>query len=86
MKKDEEIKLISPLIWAYVGDSVYETYIRTKLVNTTNLKPNKLHKSAIQYVKASAQAEILKDILQYLTEDEKEIVRRTRNTRKSSSA
>lgn len=81
MREKEEINLISPLIWAYVGDSVYETYIRTKLVKNTNLKPNKLHKEAVKYVKASAQAKILKNILEYLTKEEEEIVRRTRNTR-----
>ena len=61
-KSEEEVNLISPLTWAYVGDSVYELYIRTKLVNKTNLKPHELHIKAIQYVKAEAQAKILKDI------------------------
>ena len=42
-KVKEEVNLMSPLTWAYVGDAVYELYIRTKLVNTTNLKPHKLH-------------------------------------------
>ena len=78
-KSKEEINLISPLTWAYVGDSVYELYIRTKLVNKTNLKPHELHIKAIQYVKAEAQAKILKDIYDKLTDDEKEIVRRGRN-------
>ena len=78
-KSEEEINLISPLTWAYVGDSVYELYIRTKLVNKTNLKPHELHIKAIQYVKAEAQAKILKDIYDKLTDDEKEIVRRGRN-------
>jgi ribonuclease-3 family protein len=79
MKNKEEINLISPLIWAYVGDSVYETYIRTKLVNFTNLHPNKLHTETIKYVKASSQAKILDKLLDKLSEEEKEIVRRTRN-------
>ena len=80
MKTVDEINQMSPLTWAYVGDSVYELYIRNHLVNTTNQKPQKLHLNAIKYVKAKAQADILKRITDYLTEEEKEIVRRTRNT------
>ena len=75
----EEVNLLSPLTWAYVGDCVYELYIRTKLVNETNLKPHKLHIETIKYVKSQAQAERLKKIQEYLTEEEKDIVRRGRN-------
>ena len=83
-RSKEEVNLMSPLTWAYVGDCVYELYIRTKLVNETNLKPHKLHIEAIKYVKAGAQAETLQKIYDELTQEEQNIVRRTRNTRKSS--
>ena len=76
----EEVNLMSPLTWAYIGDCVYELYIRTKLVNETNLKPHNLHVEAIKYVKAKAQAELLEKIMDKLTEEEQDIVRRTRNT------
>ena len=75
----EEVNLLSPLTWAYIGDCVYELYIRTKLVNETNLKPHKLHIETIKYVKAQAQAEQLRRIQESLTEEEKDIVRRGRN-------
>ena len=75
----EEVKLLSPLIWAYVGDCVYELYVRTKLVNSTNMKPHALHIEAIKYVKAQAQAQILSKIYNDLTDEEKDIVRRGRN-------
>mgnify|MGYP002517244632 FL=1 len=78
-KEEEDINLLSPLTWAYVGDAVYELYIRTNLVNKTKLKPHKLHIESIKYVKAKAQADILKEIMEKLTDDEKEIVRRARN-------
>ena len=77
-KDEQEINQLSPLTWAYVGDSVYEMYIRTYLSNTTNLNPHKLHVLSIKYVKANAQATILKEL--NLTDEEKEIVRRGRNT------
>ena len=76
----EEVNLISPITLAYVGDCVYELYIRTKLVNETNLKPHKLHIESIKYVKAKAQAELLEKIMDKLTEEEQDIVRRARNT------
>ena len=80
-KKDiKDAKMLSPLVWAYVGDSVYEMFIRTKLVNNSNAKPHKLHIESIKYVKAKAQADILKKILENLTDEEKDIVRRGRNT------
>ena len=58
----EEVALMSPLTWAYIGDAVYELYIRNKLINETNMKPHKLHIEAIKYVKAKSQAEKLNEI------------------------
>lgn len=78
-KSIEEINTLSPLTWAYVGDAVYELYIRMHLVNNTKLKPHRLHIEAIKYVKATAQANILKNIENSLTEKELEIVKRGRN-------
>ena len=80
MKNEKEVNLMSPLVWAYVGDSVYELFIRSYLVENTKMKPHKLHIESIKYVKAKAQADILEKIKDILTEKEKEIVRRTRNT------
>ena len=83
IKREKDIndaKLLSPLVWAYVGDSVYELFVRTKLTNKSNAKPHKLHIESIKYVKAKAQADILKRIQDNLTEEEKDIVRRGRNT------
>ena len=75
----DEVNLLSPLTWAYVGDCVYELYIRTKLVNETNLKPHKLHIETIKYVKAQSQAKLLEKIQDFLTDEEKDVVRRGRN-------
>lgn len=80
-RPEEEINLLSPLTWAYIGDAIFELYIRTNLVNKTNLKPHKLHIEAINYVKARAQAEFLQKIEEILTDEEKDIVRRGRNTK-----
>ena len=78
-KEINEVKLMKPLVWAYIGDSVYEQFIRMNLVNTTNLDPHRLHVESIKYVKAKAQAETLSKIYDKLTDEEKDIVRRGRN-------
>jgi len=81
----EEVKLMKPLVWAYIGDCIYEIFIRMKLVNSTNLDPHRLHIETIRHVKAKAQAETLEKIQAEivkkleLTEEEKDIVRRGRN-------
>ena len=76
-----DVNQMSPLVWAYIGDSIYEQYIRNYLVTNTKYKPHKLHIEATKFVKAAAQAKILQSIENDLTEEEKEIVRRTRNTK-----
>lgn len=75
-----DVNQMSPLVWAYIGDSVYEQYIREYLVTNTKYKPHKLHMEATKYVKAGAQAEILKKLETELTDEELDIIRRTRNT------
>lgn len=76
-----DVNQMSPLVWAYIGDSVYEQYIRDYLVTNTRYKPHKLHIEATKFVKAAAQAKILEQLENDLTQEEKEIVRRTRNTK-----
>jgi len=75
-----DVKMLSPLVWAYVGDSVFELFIRTHLVNNSNAKPHKLHLETIKFVKAESQAKILEKIWDLLTEEEQEIFKRGRNT------
>lgn len=71
-QKDEaQVNMMNPLVWAYIGDSVYELYVRNYLINNSNAKVHELHVNAIKYVKAKAQAEILKIIDTTLNEEEK---------------
>lgn len=71
---------LSPLVLAYVGDAVYELYIRTKLVAYPG-KMHQLHRMAVTYVQASRQAEIIHAWEPDLTDDEKDVVRRGRNAK-----
>lgn len=76
-----DIRMYNPLVLAYVGDSVYDTFIRTMLVSGGSTQVDKLHKRAIKYVQAKAQAEMLQKLHDSLTEEEQDIVRRGRNTK-----
>ena len=75
-----DVNQMSPLVWAYIGDSIYEQYIREYLVTNTKYKPHKLHIEATKFVKASAQSKILQMLEKDLNEEELDILRRTRNT------
>lgn len=81
---DSDIRMYNPLVLAYVGDSVYDTFIRTILVSNGSIQVNKLHKRSIKFVSAKAQAEITEQLYNILTEDEQDIVRRGRNTKSNS--
>ena len=62
---------INVLVLAYLGDTVYESYIREHLIRQNiNRKVNNLHKLAIQYSKAQAQATIIHELMDELTEEE----------------
>lgn len=81
-----ELVTMSPLVLAYLGDTVYETYIREHLIiQNTQRKVNDLHKLAIKYVKAKAQATIIHEIETELTEEESKIYKRGRNQKSNTS-
>ncbi|MCT4663392.1 MAG: Mini-ribonuclease 3 [Tissierellales bacterium] len=82
--KNREVQMMGPLQLAYVGDAVYEMYIRNYLIENKNAKVNQLHRLATHYVKAKAQSDILWRIESELTDEEKTIVRRGRNAKSYS--
>lgn len=69
----------SPLALAFIGDAVYEEFIRTKILLRANMSANKLHKEAVKYVKASGQSDAMKVLLSLLTEEEEDVFKRGRN-------
>ena len=74
----------SPLALAYIGDGVYEIFIRTYVMNKGNAPVNKLHKASRELVKASAQAKLYHVIEGLLTENEMAVLRRGRNAKSVS--
>lgn len=72
---------LSSLALAFVGDTVYDLLVRETLVSDANRPVNALHRLAVDKVKASAQAQAIKDILPLLTQEEAAVFKRARNTR-----
>lgn len=69
------------LVLAYLGDSIYETYIRKFLIDLGICKVKELQSEAIKYVSAKGQAKYLKEIidLSMLSKEELDVVTRARN-------
>lgn len=83
--KKESIS-INPLVFAYIGDAVYEVIIRNYLINSNmNMNVHKLHIKATGYVKAKAQCEYMKVILDRLNEEELSVFKRGRNAKSYTS-
>ena len=76
----KEPRLMSPLVLAYIGDTVYDLYVRTQLLLTCDATAHGLHVMATKRVCAKAQAEAVQRILPTLTEEEQYIFRRGRNS------
>ena len=72
---------MNSLALAYLGDGVYELYIRKYLTKKGNYKVKDLQKMAIDYVSAKAQSNFLDKMIKenFLTEEELEIIKRARN-------
>lgn len=70
---------ISNLGLAYIGDGVYELMVRSYLCLQGKATNKGLHKAAVKYVAAPAQAQAVKVILPRLSEEEGDVFRRGRN-------
>lgn len=86
MINQSDVKQMSPLVWAYMGDAVYEKFIREYVIRQGLCKNGLLHKKSIRYVSAKAQAKIVEKLENFFTEEEKDIVRRGRNSNPHSTA
>lgn len=78
------VRLMNPVVLAYVGDAVFELFVRQYLVSKDNLKSDHLHRKATKLVSARAQRLILERWEHVLTEEEADVVRRGRNAKSGS--
>lgn len=80
-----ELLTFNPLVLAYIGDAVFELYVRTLVINKNhNSTVSSLHKMSIDYVKAHSQSEFVHKIEPILTDEEEKIVKRGRNAKSST--
>lgn len=79
-------KLLNSLALAYMGDAVFETYVRYHLLQNGQVKPHLLHKAATRFVSAKAQSSVLHQMMEegYFQEDEITIIKRGRNAKSGS--
>lgn len=80
-----DINQINVLVLAYIGDSVYELYIRNHLIKMMN-HVNKIEKEKIKYVSARGQAQLVEKMMNsgFLSEEETNLIKRGRNTKVTS--
>lgn len=82
----QDIRTYSPLVLAFIGDSVYDLIVRTVVVEQGNTHVNLLHKRCSQLVKADAQAAMVERLLPLLSEEETAVYKRGRNAKPGSKA
>jgi|SRR5699024_3751572 len=82
----KDVKQIKSLAIAYMGDAVYEVYVREYLLKEGQVRPHQLHEYAISFVSAKAQAKAVHYLLESveLTEEELAVIRRGRNAKSGS--
>ena len=87
-KKAQDYLQLNGLALAYVGDAIYEVYIRDFLIRQGVTKPNKLHRMATNYVSAKGQCFLMQELLtaELLSEEEITMYKRGRNAKSHTSA
>ena len=81
-----DVNTINIVTLAYLGDAIYEVFIREKLIKKGISKVEFLTKEATNYVSAKGQADILKKLIEeeYFSEEELDVIKRGRNYKRSS--
>lgn len=82
---EPQARMYSPLTLAFLGDAVYSLMVRNMLTLSANKPTGKLHKESIGYVNASFQAQMIKELLPLLSEDETSVFKRGRNAHSAHS-
>lgn len=77
----ENPRELSPLVLAYIGDAVFELFVRTIVLSKGNAPVNKMHKRSREFVKAKGQSDMYFKIEDMLTEEEQSVFRRGRNAK-----
>ena len=80
-----DLRMINIIALAYLGDSIYEVYVRENLLKKGLVKVDDMQKEAVNYVSAKSQSKILDSMIEnnVLTEDELDVVKRGRNYKRN---
>ncbi|MEQ3346967.1 Mini-ribonuclease 3 [Peptoniphilus senegalensis] len=78
--KESEVRELSPLALAYIGDACFEILVRSEILDARK-NPNKLHRESIRFVRAKSQRELIEKVEDKLTEEEMKIFKRGRNAK-----
>jgi ribonuclease-3 family protein len=80
----EAARQLSPLVLAYIGDTVFDLYVRTSLVLKRRGNAGALHRQSVALVNARAQAQLARRVFENLDADEKDIFMRGRNAKSAT--
>jgi len=77
---------VNVLVLAYLGDTIYENYVRRFLINKKIANVNDLQKEAVNYVSAVNQAKVLQLLIEeeFFSEEEINVIKRARNYKSNS--
>ena len=79
---DKNPNLYNPLVLAYIGDSLYDVYVRSRLIaKNGDMSAHKLHIEAIHYVSSHGQSMAIAAVEAELAEDELAVYKRGRNSK-----
>ena len=84
LKTPDEVRQMQPSVLAFIGDAVFNLFIRERLVIKEKGTSHKLHVLSTEYVKAASQSKISKVLMDTFTEEETYIFRRGRNTKSTT--
>jgi ribonuclease-3 family protein len=84
-KEARSLRMANPLVLAFVGDAVYEHYVRMAVIHRTKGGLHQLHRQSTRYVKATAQAYVVKNLENFLTDEERDMIRKGRNQKGHSA-
>ncbi len=81
-----DVREVNVLVLAYLGDTIYENYVRKHLINSGIGNVDSLQKKAVDYVSAKAQCKFVKDMIDnnFFSEEELSIIMRARNNTNNS--
>ena len=85
---EKTVFAMNPLALAYLGDAVWEAFVRRRIMQTKSFGNNadRLHHEGVHYVNAGAQAQLIHALMDRLSESEQALVKRARNHRTATKA